>query len=183
MILEFEGVGTYRLITKSTIERDIVLSGLLRACGANQAMIEALTNGTDEDAGIFAAVANSGKLFDILGATLVPDGVDPLKWTPDLGRETTEKLKHITADGSKQLLTTSIVALVKAFFLAGLHSLATSPNFSREGMRPELLASAAISNSAIGGTSFERSPTSIPTESRSSFAGRCARRFFAWFTK
>src|SRR5579859_3716367 len=126
MILEFEGIGNYKLITASTIERDIALSNVLRSSGAHDAMLEALAAGEEPDRRIYEAVSGSGKIFDLLGASLVPEGVDPLAWSPAIARETAEALKKITAPKSKQLLLLSVVEMVKAFFLVGLHSLVIS---------------------------------------------------------
>jgi hypothetical protein len=157
MLLEFEGAGKFRLITNvSTIERDIALSNLLRSSGAQAAMLEALTASEEPDARVFNAVAASGRLFDLLGAALMPledaqapprlwwqkllriyppasvgHGGDPLKWTPEIAANTAERLKHVTTPQAKQLLTLAVVELVKAFFLAGLHSLVTSRNSLR----------------------------------------------------
>lgn len=151
MILEFEGAGSYRLITDSTIERDIALSNLLRACGAYDAFRGALEQGGDVDSRLFEAVTVSGKLFDILGASLIPEGTDPLAWTPAIARETAEALRRITSPAAKQLLIASVVELVKAFFLAGLHSLATSRRSSTPAnpVQPAS-ANAGITSSATG---------------------------------
>jgi len=142
MLLEFEGTN-YQFATRSTIERDIRLSNLLRESGVQEAMLAALTAGEDVDARIFGALTQSGKIFDILGCALVPEGVDPIYWTPALARETAEKLKKIASDAAKQLLLESVVGLVKAFFLAGLHSLATSRRSSPESAKAQPAAESA----------------------------------------
>lgn len=154
MLLDFGEAGTYRLITTSTIERDIAISNILRSSGAREAMITALSAGEEPDGRIFDAISGSGKLFDFLGAALMPEGDDPLKWTPEIARATAEKLKRIISPQIKQTLTLSVVELVKAFFLVGLHSLVTSLNSSAakaaaEGVRPDG-ESAATTSSATG---------------------------------
>lgn len=131
MLLEFEGAGTYRLITSSTIERDIAISNVLRSSGAQEAMIDAIKAGEEPDARLFNAISGSGKLFELLGASLVPEGVDPLEWSPELAKRTADTLKRVTAPEAKALLVRSVVELVKAFFLAGLVSSVTSPSFLR----------------------------------------------------
>jgi hypothetical protein len=155
MILEFEGVGNYKLITASTIERDIAISNVLRSSGAHDAMLQALTAGEEPDRRIFEAISGSGKLFELLGASLVPEGVDPLTWTPAMARDTAQALKNISAPKAKQLLLLSVVELVKAFFLAELHSLvisrSSSPKATGNGaaVGPDG-ENAATSNSATG---------------------------------
>lgn len=154
MILEFEGVGNYKLITASTIERDIAISNVLRSSGAHDAMLQALTAGEEPDRRIFEAISGSGQLFELLGAALVREGVDPLTWTPAMAKETAAALKAITVPKAKQLLLLSVVELVKAFFLVGLHSLVISRSFSKTISNGAAVGpdgeSAAILNSAIG---------------------------------
>lgn len=133
MILEIEGAGTYRLVTASTIEHDIALTNLLRSSGAEKAIIDALTAGDEPDSRIFSAVTQSGKLFDIMAAALVPEGTDPLEWSPAIAKETSDKLKRVVSDKGKRVLLASIVELVKAFFLAGLHSQTTSQSYTSDG--------------------------------------------------
>lgn len=174
MILEFEGAGVFRLMTASTIERDIVLTNLLRSSGVEQAMIDALSAGREPDSDIFAAVTSSGKLFDILGAVLVPDGFDQLQWTPQQGKETAEKLRHLTAPQAKAMVLHSIVALVKACFLKGLSSLATSPNSSLDlgKVAQPVGANAATTTSATGRSWFANWADSIRAGVRRFFGGR-----------
>jgi hypothetical protein len=133
MILEIEGAGTFRVVSASTIEHDIALTNLLRSSGAEKAVIDALTAGEEPDSRIFAAVTESGKLFDILAAALVPADVDPLAWTPAIAKETADKLKRVVSEQGKRVLLSSIVELVKAFFLVGLHSQMTSRNSTASG--------------------------------------------------
>jgi hypothetical protein len=157
MLLEIEGAGTYRLITSSTIERDIALANLLRACGLEDVIYNAIAAGREPDAEIFAAVSGSGKLFDILGACLIPEGVDQFTWTPKIGNDIAEKLRHVTHEKAKQIILQSVVELVKSFFLKGLYSYATSRNSSPgKTTEQQPLDSAAISTSGNGRRWFER---------------------------
>ena len=174
MILDFEGAGVFRLMTASTIERDIVLTNALRSSGVEQAMVNALSAGREPDSEIFAAVTSSGKLFDILGALLIPDGMEQLEWTAKIGQETADKLRRLTADQAKQLVIHSIVALVKACFLKGLSSLATSQNSSLdlEKVVQPAGANAAITTSAIGRSWFASLATSIRSAVKRCFGGR-----------
>jgi|SRR5579863_274753 len=151
MLLDLGDAGTFRLMKQSTIERDIVLSNLLASSGAKQALVEALENGNDTDAAIFTAVMASGKLFEILGAALEPEGADALKWTPAVGAHTAQALKKITTPQAKRLLLTCVPALVTGFFLAGLHSATISRKSSQTPgrVRPDT-ASGATSTSATG---------------------------------
>jgi hypothetical protein len=152
MIIELEGAGIFRLMTRSTVERDIVLSNMLRSSGAEQAMRDAIIGERNPDGEIFQAVASSGKLFDILGASLAPDGMEDLEWTPACGLETSSRLKAISAAQAKILLLSCVVELIKAFFLAGLLSTATSRRSSpaQDIHPPPNGASAEITTSAIG---------------------------------
>ena len=170
MLVEISGAGKYRLITQtSTIERDIALSNLLRTSGAQAACLGKLAAGEEPDTAVFEAFAGSGTVFEFLGAVLMPvadesvprphwlqrfaawvlqrpalaprgHGGDPLNWTPEIGHATAERLKKVSAPAGKQLLTHLVVAAAKSFFLAGLHSLATSRSSLRatmEGTPPQ----------------------------------------------
>lgn len=156
MVLEIEGAGNYQLITRRTIECDIALSNLIRSSGAAQAFTDALEAGEDPDSRVFAAVSGSGKLFDILGAALVPEGIDPLEWTPKLQQQTADTLKRVTSDAGKHTLLLAIVPLVTSFFLAGLHSMVTSRNsflVPASRVQPDS-ASAATTTTETGGSWF-----------------------------
>lgn len=78
-------------------------------------------------------------------------GGDGLKWTPEIGKATGEKLKHVMAPEAKRILTIAVVELVKGFFLAGLHSLVTSPNSLRE-LAERVTAEAQPGNGPNGAT-------------------------------
>jgi len=129
-VLEIDGAGEYQLITRRTIECDITLTNLLRGSGAEQALVEALTAGEEPDGKVFAAISGSGKLFEILGAALVPVGVDGLEWSPKLQQQTATTLKRVTSENGKRALLLCVVPLVTSCFLSGLHSLTTSRSYS-----------------------------------------------------
>lgn len=157
MMLEIDGAGSYRLITRRTIECDVVLSNLLRSTGAEKALVDAVAAGEDIDKRIFEAVTGSGKMFDILGAALMPAELDSLNWSPEIQRETAAKLKRVTSEEGKRTLLLAIVPLVSGFFLQGLRYTATSPNSSPELEKTKLQpdgASEAITTSATGGSWF-----------------------------
>ena len=165
MLVEIEGAGKFHTITKlSTIERDIVISNLLRTSGAQVAFLDKVAAGVEPDTAVFEAFAGSGKVFEFLGAALMPaedesvphphwlqrairwlfwwlpapprvgHGGDPLNWTPEIGAATAERLKKVTAPAGKQMLTHLVVAAATSFFLAGLHSLVTSRSSLRAMM-------------------------------------------------
>lgn len=163
MLIEIEGAGTFRLMERRTIECDIYLSNLLRAAGAEAALIEALSVNEEPDSRIFQAVAASGKLFDILAGALVPEGVDALDWSPGLARDTAEKLKRVTSEAGKRALLSAVVPLVTGFFLLGLRSLATSRKSSLSpGSRAQPdSGSGATTTMATGGSWFGSLRTSI----------------------
>jgi hypothetical protein len=177
MVLEIDGAGTYSLITRRTIENDIALSNLLRSSGAERALIDALTEGEEPDSKVFAAVSGSGKLFDILGAALVPEGTDPLEWTPKLQQQTADTLKRVISDAGKRTILLCIVPLVTSFFLAGLHSTATSRSFTdtpASQVQPDS-ENAATTTSATGPSWFASWLDTIRAALGRSFAGRSAK--------
>lgn len=127
--MEFGG-RRFTLITAGTVERDIELGNRIDSSGVKEAI---LANVADEDA-MNTAIAqalcsNSKRLFEIIGAAVVPEGIDQLAWTQEMMRETAAHFAKLDGRNTQKVLV-SAVALVRAFFLVELLSLATSRSFS-----------------------------------------------------
>jgi hypothetical protein len=143
------GDRQFELITASTVERDITLSNLLDGAGVKEAIIQHLSDEDAMNAALTQALAGSGKLFEILGCSVMDGGfkaANPcdvhgatcnpgLHWTPAIGRQTASYLARLPAEGNTRRILIAAVALVRAFFTVELLSMATS---LRSSLPPEV---------------------------------------------
>jgi|GEM_PF-1884607 len=92
--------------------------------------------GEDEDAEAFAyrvqaTCLRDGRVYDLLGGLMLPEGVSVTSWTPQLAAETGEFLGNLTAPADKAALNASIAGALAGFFRAGLASAMTSARYSQ----------------------------------------------------
>ena len=151
--IEFGG-RRFSLIVGGTIERDIELGNRIDASGVKEAIF---ANVRDEEAmnrAIAQALCTSSKrLFEIIGAAVVPDGTDPLQWDADMMRATAQFFAKLDSKDTQRLLVCA-VAMVRAFFLVELVSMAISRKSSTLPVEVDQLsnpgASGATSTSDTG---------------------------------
>jgi len=147
--LEFGG-RRFELVVSGTVERDIVLSNLLDSAGMKEAIYSHLEQSEEAvNAAIANGLASSGKLFQIMGASIVPAGTAGLDWTPSLMAETAKFLASLPSEGNTRRILIAAVSLVRAFFMVELLFTATSRRFSPTPPRePESLNGASAATTS-----------------------------------
>ncbi len=120
------GDRQFELITSSTVERDITLSNLLDAAGVKEAILNNLQSEDEMNAALTQTLAGSGKLFQIIGCSVIDKGTPGLSWTPAIGAEIASYLSKLPSDGNTRRILVAAVSLVRAFFMVEQLSMATS---------------------------------------------------------
>jgi len=129
--LEFGG-RRFEVMVSRTVEADIVLSNLLDAAGMEEAIFDNIEQPEDKvNAAIANGLARSGKLFQIIGAAVVPEGTPPLSWSPKLQAETAAFFASLPSEGNTRRVLVAAVSLVRAFFLVELLFTQTSRKSSQ----------------------------------------------------
>lgn len=116
-------------LQNGTFAHDIWLTKKIREAGLANVKIE---DGETEDQFIdrIAKTAyESGEALSMLGGLLIPAGIDPREWSPELAQHTAEFFGNVTDPQSKQVLRTQIASALFYFFLSALASSKTSPKF------------------------------------------------------
>ncbi len=127
--MEFQG-RKFKAVQHATFAHDIHLMNLIRSTGMDQATIEPGESPEQFGERLIELATRSPHLFEILGALIIPDGVDGAAWTREMGVETAQFLAGLTDDESKRRLHAQIASLVVGFFVRGLSSAPTSPRSS-----------------------------------------------------
>ncbi|CAJ0862080.1 hypothetical protein R77567_01615 [Ralstonia sp. LMG 32965] len=100
-----------------------------------------------------AAIAwGSGAMLEILGGTLLPAGMEPKDWTPEVAAATGAFFGSVTDEASKRQLRSQIGGVIFLFFVSGLSSSETSPKSSPEMGEDEPHATGDASTWGIGDT-------------------------------
>lgn len=145
-------------IQEVTIEWEEFVLPRLRRAG----LLSAMTLQEGETLGDFALrirlqFLESMELRPLLGAFLLPDGVTPEAWTPELAMETAEHLKRVSAPGDREKIHNLATTLLIDFFAEGsayaLTSLTSSPR-KADVDAPAVNGEAASSGTPSGGLSF-----------------------------
>src|SRR5689334_210406 len=107
-------------IGEATARHDAFVMRQIAACGLNVAAEQ--RDGETEEQYIYrlyVTAVQTGDVFALLGALLVPEGTDPLKWTPALAKETGDLLASVTNAADKAKLRTLIASALLPFFVSG----------------------------------------------------------------
>ena len=106
LVFEIDGAGAFRLLPDRVLRRDV--QELLISTGADKAFMEAITAARNPEEPVFEAMYASGRLFELLGRCLTPEGSE---WTPRLGRETAEKLERVNSPAGRQTVRRLAIAI------------------------------------------------------------------------
>lgn len=139
---------------ETTAQHDAYVLRQIAACGLNVAA-EQRDGETEEQFmyRLYVTAVQTGDVFALLGALLLPEGTDPLKWTPELAKETGNFLSGLTNPDDKAKLRTLVASALLPFFVSGRRPSRTS----RKSLTPPapgsgqpLTGSAAGASTAIG---------------------------------
>ena len=116
-------------VTDWTVEQDWWLMQRIRKAGLDQIVVDdANPDAIAESISQAAAdkLADSGLALEILGGLLLPDGMDPSQWTPQLAAETTAHLGRQTGAEARHAVRAVASWAILSFFSNGLTSFVTS---------------------------------------------------------
>lgn len=122
---EFEQIGN------STAEHDDWLAGALSRAGLRPLpKIGEHEQPLDYAERMLVHLQQTGERFRVLGALLIPVGLDSMKWTPKLGLETAEHCRKLGAPADKKKLDNLTLQLLFDFFVEGVASWMSSKSSS-----------------------------------------------------
>ena len=141
-------------IGEATARHDAFVMRQIAACGLNVAAEQ--RDGETEEQYIYrlyVTAVQTGDIFALLGALLVPEGTDPQKWTPALATHTGNFLAGLTNPKDKAKIRTLIASALLPFFVSGRRPSRTSRKSSMPhtaGSGQPRTESAAGASTAIG---------------------------------
>jgi len=114
-------------IGEATARHDAFVMRQIAACGLNVAA-EQKAEETEEQFmyRLYLTAVKNGDVFALLGALLVPEGTEPLKWSPELAKQTGEFLANLTDPADKAKLRTLVASALLPFFVGGRRPSRTS---------------------------------------------------------
>jgi hypothetical protein len=124
------GGRTFQVTGESTARHDMWTMRQIAACGLN---VVNQAEGETEEAFIYRlymTALQTGDVFLLLGGLLIPEGMDPLKWTPETAAATANFLASLTASEDKGKLRILLASALMPFFMGGHRSSMTSRNSS-----------------------------------------------------
>lgn len=155
-VIVIEG-RTFRGSVSTTFEQDIYIMQVLEEAGLSD--LASTFDITKDDIGdiqsrVIIKAFSSGKLFDLLAASLEEEGV---KWTVHRAKENAKFFANIRKTEDKKNLRGSIVGVVLGFFVSGLLSSKTFQKSSTVSLEPvepdsglQLSLDAVVSDSETG---------------------------------
>ena len=123
-------------VTDWTVEQDWWLMQRIRKAGLDQIAVDDTNSEAIAESISQAAadkLADSGLALEILGGLLLPEGMDPSQWTPQLAAETTAHLGRQTGAEARQAVRAVASWAIVSFFANGLTSFTTSRPSSTAG--------------------------------------------------
>ena len=149
---QFEiGGKTFQLAGEGTARHDVYTMRQIAACGIN--MVAQRNGETDEEFTyrLYLTALQSGDIFLLLGALLVPVGTGPTGWSEEMAKETAEFIANITGPGDKAKVRILLASALTPFFVGGRRSSKTSRNsLPHPGSGPAHTESAAGPSTATG---------------------------------
>ena len=126
------GGRTFVHLGESTAQHDDWFMGRVREAGLDRVLLEI---GEDPDQfarRILYQASGSGKVFEMIGALIVPEGMADASWTPEVALDTARFVGQLCDPEDKQRINNLTVTLLIGFFLGGLTSLETSKTSSTD---------------------------------------------------
>lgn len=105
-VFEIDGAGTFRFLPDRAARRDVQIA--LIAAGTDKAFMDAIASARNPHEAVHEAMVVSGRLFELLGQCLVPEGA---QWTPRLAHETAEKLARVSSPAGQRMMRNIAIAI------------------------------------------------------------------------
>jgi len=185
------GGRSFEPVTETTALHDFWVMKQVRATGLALAAQRPDESYEDFAVRLCGEIAESGKAFLLIGALLVPEGREPLEWTPEMAEETARFLEGMTSLKDKNQIFTLTAQLMLGFFGSGLLSFETSKPSSAsaratlsEESEPTTLVPSASESGALLSASSAASTTTEPRASRQRGRfGRFWSAIWGWLVK
>lgn len=116
-----------------TIQHSFFTAGLLRRSGLDRLQVEPGEAAEDFATRIVLETLAGGEALQLLGCLLLPEGIEPSSWRPELAQETAEFIGGLTAEEDHALVRSILIQALLSFFESGLVSLWTSRISSEKG--------------------------------------------------
>lgn len=121
---------------KRTVMIDHYLSKIVRATGVDKVMPMDNENNAAYLIRMQAALVDSGKIPELLGGYLLPQGTVESEWTPVLAAQTAKFIKTLNTQQDRETVLTLGADIVFGFFEQGLVWLNRSLNALRKATPP-----------------------------------------------
>lgn len=154
------GGRRYRSIATSTIEHDVAYQRLLLKSGLKQDAPLPGESYVEWGVRLLDRLVATGQLLPALGLLLIPDEIEDLAWTPEIGKETVAGLSAVADPAEKQVVHALIRDVLYGFFERAQAFSTGSTISSSQGLRVDPLST---SPGPDGPISSARSPGGIWT--------------------
>jgi len=125
-VISLGGRRFFRLTKGSTVEHDLWLMKRTTASGLIDAKMWSGETPESYAQRLLSMAIEGGVVLEMLGGLLLPEGLLPEEWTPQMGEETARFLGAITDDREKSLVNQLVLSILIDFFAIGLLSSARS---------------------------------------------------------
>ena len=122
------GGRRFQRLEGSTVKHDFWLMAQAREAGLDQVRIASKKREDVEAAmeELLDRVILGGYALRLLGGLLLPDGMNPREWTPEVAAGITAHLELLTDREEKNQIRPLVASMLAGFFTSGLASLRTS---------------------------------------------------------
>ncbi len=116
------------------MRHDVFTMRQIAACGLNTLRQTEYETSEQFQYRLYLTALQTGDIFLLLGSLLVPEGMDPLEWNPEIAAQTGNFLAALTDQADKAKLRILLASALMPFFLGGRRSFTT---FRKSSSRPE----------------------------------------------
>ena len=109
-----------------TIGQEIRVRGLLSASGLDDLPMHEHESAEDYVRRLLDHLTGSPQVLELMGTLILPDGMKPGEWTPDVARETAAHISKLTSLEDRVHFQTMVSAAFLGFLESGLISLERS---------------------------------------------------------
>ena len=122
------GGRRFQRLEGSTVKHDFWLMAQAREAGLDQVRIASKKRDDVEAAmeELLDRVILGGYALRLLGGLLLPEGMNPREWTPEVAAGITAHLESLTDREEKNQIRPLVASMLAGFFTSGLASLRTS---------------------------------------------------------
>lgn len=140
------GGRKFTRLDSGTVEHDFWMMAQIREAGLHQI---SFTPGSDVEEVVdelLGRCLSSGKAVLLLSGLLLPEGMTPQEWKPEVALEIAAHIGKITDTEEKAQLRPLVASMLIGFFKTGLASLKISPKSSSQGagVQPESAGTAGV---------------------------------------